>query len=195
MEAIAVCTFLLYCSKHERGVKDSCTIRLSLYLLINFYVIMQTADYLRNHTYPNVPGNKYILLIQYFTFLEQCIEHGATIEVSTWIQYTHSRNRTNGPYSICAITYSPTIYLLQEEIDISVHLQLLKKFKSALPSKYQHYCHDSRSHVQSLHVLIAHCSSRLQKVDVWPRGPATSPHSSPLFFQRSCSCQNGYQDP
>ena len=41
----------------------------------------QTADYLRTHTYDHVPGNKYPLLVQYYTLLEQCIEQGATVKV------------------------------------------------------------------------------------------------------------------
>lgn len=46
------------------------------------FVFFQTADYLRTHTYAHVPGNKYPLLIQYYTLLEQCIEQGATVKVS-----------------------------------------------------------------------------------------------------------------
>lgn len=57
---------------------------LSLYCVHACYGLFffQTADYLKSHTYANVPGNKYPLLIQYFTLLEQCIEHGASIKVS-----------------------------------------------------------------------------------------------------------------
>lgn len=56
---------------------------MSFSLLCILFSTFQTADYLRSHTYANVPGNKYPLLIQYFTLLEQCIEQGATVKVGS----------------------------------------------------------------------------------------------------------------
>lgn len=54
---------------------------------ILFYLLLQTADILSEKTYPNIPATRYSLLYTYFIFLQQCVDEGATVTVSSGNDY------------------------------------------------------------------------------------------------------------
>lgn len=43
--------------------------------------LLQSADYLRETTYPDLPGLKYRILLLYYTILQTCMDSGADVHV------------------------------------------------------------------------------------------------------------------